>query len=60
LPDGDTEAPQSTDRHVFFRAAAPLQPIRGAAVSACARRYLLAAGIDVPRPGSHTLRHSAV
>ena len=52
--------PDSPDRHVFFRAAAPVRPIRTAAVSGCARRYLLRAGIDVPRPGSHTLRHSAV
>jgi integrase/recombinase XerD len=52
--------PPTTDRHVFFRAMAPLQPIRTAAVSGCARRYLLRAGIEVPRPGSHTLRHSAV
>ena len=35
-------------------------PISGVAVSGVARRYLLLAGIDVPRPGSHTLRHSAV
>jgi site-specific recombinase XerD len=52
--------PQTTDRHVFFRAMAPQRPIRAAAVSGCARRYLLQAGIDVPRPGSHTLRHTAV
>jgi site-specific recombinase XerD len=52
--------PETTDRHVFFRAMAPLRPIGPAAVSGCARRYLLTAGIDVPRPGSHTLRHSAV
>ena len=52
--------PQTTDRHVFFRAVAPLRPIGCAAVSSCARHYLLKAGIDVPRPGSHTLRHSAV
>src|SRR5450755_1199359 len=52
--------PQSGDRHVFFRAMAPVRPIGGAAVSGCARRYLLLAGVDVPRPGSHTLRHSAV
>ena len=57
LQDG---RPQTTDRHVFFRAMAPLRPIGPAAVSGCARRYLLKAGIDVPRPGSHTLRHSAV
>ena len=52
--------PQSTDRHVFFRAMAPIRPIGTDAVSGCARRYLLRAGIEVPRPGSHTLRHSAV
>ena len=52
--------PQTTDRHVFFRATAPLRPIGPAAVSSRARHYLLKAGIDVPRPGSHTLRHSAV
>jgi integrase/recombinase XerD len=52
--------PESPDRHVFFRAVAPVQPIGADAVSGCARRYLLRAGIRVPRPGSHTLRHSAV
>lgn len=57
LQDG---RPDTSDRHVFFRATAPLQPIGPAAVSGRARHYLLKAGIDVPRPGSHTLRHSAV
>jgi site-specific recombinase XerD len=52
--------PNVADRHVFFRAMAPLRPIGTAAISGCARRYLLRAGIEVPRPGSHTLRHSAV
>ncbi len=52
--------PPTTDRHVFFRAVAPRAPIGPAAVSSRARHYLLKAGIDVPRPGSHTLRHSAV
>lgn len=52
--------PQTADRHIFFRAAAPLVPIGSAAVSSIARRYLLKAGIKVPRPGSHTLRHTAV
>lgn len=52
--------PQTTDRRVFFRAVAPKRPLGSAAVSAIARRYLLRAGVDVPRPGSHTLRHSAV
>jgi site-specific recombinase XerD len=52
--------PTTTDRHVFFRAAAPRKPIGPAAVSSLARHYLLKAGVAVPRPGSHTLRHSAV
>lgn len=52
--------PETTDRRVFFRAVAPRRPIGAAAVSAIARTRLLAAGIEVPRPGSHTLRHSAV
>ena len=50
----------TTDRHVFFRAVAPQRPISRVAVSACARHYLLQAGIQVPRPGSHTLRHTCV
>jgi integrase/recombinase XerD len=57
LKDG---RPQTEDRHVFFRAFAPLRPIGSAAVSGRARHYLLKAGIDVPRPGSHTLRHTTV
>lgn len=52
--------PKTPDRHVFFRSAAPLLPIGSAAVSGCARRYLLRAGVQVPRPGSHTLRHTLV
>ena len=57
LKDG---RPETDDRHVFFRACAPIWPIGAAAVSGRARHYLLKAGIDVPRPGSHTLRHSTV
>ena len=52
--------PVTTDRHVFFRAAAPRRPIGAAAVSSLCRSYLLKAGVEVSRPGSHTLRHSAV
>jgi site-specific recombinase XerD len=52
--------PDTADRRVFFRAAAPRRPIGAAAVSSLARFYLLKAGVQVPRPGSHTLRHSAV
>lgn len=52
--------PPTPDRHVFMRAVAPVEPLGAAAVSGCARRYLLAAGVEVPRPGSHTLRHTCV
>lgn len=52
--------PSTDDRHVFLRAQAPVRPLGHAAVSGIARRHLLEAGIDVPRPGSHTLRHTAV
>ncbi len=52
--------PQTDDRRVFFRAVAPLEPIGAAAVASRARHYLLKAGIEVARPGSHTLRHTCV
>ena len=52
--------PQSAERHVFFMAFAPVRPISHTAVSKLATKYLRQAGIQVPRPGSHTLRHSCV
>ena len=52
--------PQTDERRVFFRAVAPVEPLGPAAVSSRARHYLLKAGIEVPRPGSHTLRHTCV
>ena len=52
--------PQTDERRVFFRALAPVVPISADGVSGRARHYLLKAGIDVPRPGSHTLRHTCV
>jgi len=52
--------PETSSRRVFFRAVAPVEPIGHAAVSVRARHYLLKAGIEVPRPGSHTLRHTCV
>lgn len=52
--------PETDSRRVFFRAVAPVEPFSPAAVSSRARHYLLKAGIDVPRPGSHTLRHTCV
>jgi integrase/recombinase XerD len=52
--------PQTELRRVFFRAVAPVEPLGPAAIASRARHYLLRAGIDVPRPGSHTLRHTCV
>lgn len=52
--------PDCDDRHVFMRAVAPVRPLGPAAVSSVARACLLEAGVEVARPGSHTLRHSAV
>jgi site-specific recombinase XerD len=52
--------PQTQDRHCFFRGMAPRLPIGHAAVSTRAGHYLRKAGIQIPRPGSHTLRHTCV
>lgn len=52
--------PQTKHRHVFLRSMAPLVPIGHAAVSARAGHYLREAGVQVPRPGSHTFRHTCV
>jgi integrase len=50
--------PSTSSRAFFLRGVAPLTSMTYGAVSLVARRYLRKAGIDVPRPGSHTLRHS--
>ena len=52
--------PATTERAVFFRAYAPYSPLSRVAVSMRAKWYLRKAGINVPRPGSHTLRHTCV
>lgn len=52
--------PTTTHREVFLRALAPLVPIGHAAVASRAAHFIRAAGISVPRPGSHVLRHSCV
>ena len=52
--------PATADRHVFFRTLAPFEPIGAAAITCRATFYIRKAGIQVPRPGSHTLRHSCV
>jgi len=52
--------PQRADRHLFYRVMAPFDPMTYGAVSTRASYYLHKAGIPVPRPGSHTLRHTCV
>lgn len=52
--------PETQDRHLFFRALAPRVPISAAAVSSSVALYLHKAGIQVHRPGAHTLRHTCV
>ena len=50
---------RETDR-VFLRSIAPWAPFRsGDGVSSVVTRALQRAGIDVPRPGAHLLRHTA-
>lgn len=51
---------ETADRHLFLRAHAPIQPLTPAGISCRANRYLCKAGIEVARPGSHTLRHTCV
>lgn len=52
--------PRTADRHLFLRALAPPLPLTFEVVSSRASLHLRKAGIDVPRPGSHTLRHTCV
>ena len=52
--------PQTEERRVFFRAVAPVEPIGAARCQPGRGTTCCKAGIDVPRPGSHTLRHTCV
>jgi integrase/recombinase XerD len=52
--------PETAGRALFFQAYAPYAPLSRVAVSLRAKWYLRKAGINVPRPGSHTLRHTCV
>jgi len=52
--------PSTDARQLFFRVLAPQAPLTWRAISGRASYYLRRAGIDVPRPGSHTLRHTCV
>jgi len=52
--------PAVSDRHVFLATMAPFAPLRPHVISGRAAHHLQAAGVDVPRPGSHTFRHTCV
>lgn len=52
--------PTTSDRHLFFRVVAPLTPATFNVISCVAAQHLRAAGVRVPRMGSHTLRHTCV
>jgi site-specific recombinase XerD len=52
--------PRTAERTVFIAAFAPYTPMSRVAVSFRAKYHLRRAGIEVSRPGSHTLRHTCV
>jgi integrase/recombinase XerD len=52
--------PETSERCLFFRTAAPRVPLTAGAISQRVTYYLLKAGIRVRRAGSHTLRHTCV
>jgi site-specific recombinase XerD len=52
--------PETAERNVFFRVLAPRVALTSNALSNRATHYLRKAGIQVRRPGSHTLRHTCV
>jgi integrase/recombinase XerD len=52
--------PKTNHRALFINARAPYAPLSGVAVSLRAKWHIRKAGIEVHRPGSHTLRHTCV
>jgi site-specific recombinase XerD len=52
--------PETSERALFIGAYAPYAPLSRVAVSLRAKWYLRKAGIQVFRPGSHTLRHTCI
>jgi site-specific recombinase XerD len=54
------DRPKTADRHLFFRINAPIRAMSWQAVGSRALHYLRTAGIDIPKRGSHTLRHTCV
>ena len=52
--------PETRERALFIGTYAPYAPLSRVAVSLRAKWYLRKAGIQVSRPGSHTLRHTCI
>jgi integrase/recombinase XerD len=52
--------PSSSYRQVFLGMTPPFVPATVTVISERAKKYLRAAGVSVPRPGSHTFRHTCV
>jgi site-specific recombinase XerD len=52
--------PNTKDRHIFCLAKAPRGPLTHKVVSDRVRYYLQKSGVQVHRPGSHTLRYTCV
>ena len=52
--------PKSSQRALFLRATPPFRPVSFDVISKRTAYHLRKAGISVPRPGSHTLRHTCV
>lgn len=54
------DRPPTADRHVFLRRIAPRTPLGSHALAGRVSHDLRQAGVNVPRGGSHTLRHTCV
>jgi site-specific recombinase XerD len=52
--------PETDQRRLFLCCLPPVRPVTHATVSMRVTKYLRKAGARVPRPGSHTLRHTCV
>lgn len=52
--------PSVSDRHIFLRTIAPFTPLPYSAIATRASEYLHRAGVEAPRAGSHTFRHTCV
>ena len=50
--------PESRLREVFLVTKAPFFPLNSGDISAIVRRYMIKAGVKMPKGGSNTLRHS--